>query len=82
MYSVPSTPDMLKQTSVPFGLVISPLAQQQADEQPLFSGTSLATGPVRCNRCKAYMSPLMRFMDGGRRYAAVSLGLLIWQRGG
>lgn len=68
MYSVPSTPDMLKQTSVPFGLVISPLAKQHPEEQPLYSGTSLATGPVRCNRCKAYMSPLMRFMDGGRRF--------------
>jgi len=27
-----------------------------------------AVGPVRCIRCKAYMSPLMQFIDGGRRF--------------
>ena len=25
-------------------------------------------GPVRCNRCKAYMNPFMQFIDGGRRF--------------
>ena len=25
-------------------------------------------GPVRCNRCKAYMSPFMQFIDAGRRF--------------
>ncbi len=27
-----------------------------------------AGGPIRCNRCKAYMSPYARFIDGGRKY--------------
>ena len=26
------------------------------------------TGPVRCNRCKAYMNPFVQFVDGGRRF--------------
>lgn len=25
-------------------------------------------GPVRCNRCKAYMNPFVQFVDGGRRF--------------
>lgn len=25
-------------------------------------------GPVRCNRCKAYMCPFMEFIDGGRKF--------------
>lgn len=25
-------------------------------------------GPIRCIRCKAYMSPFMQFIDGGRRF--------------
>ncbi len=26
------------------------------------------SGPLRCNRCKAYMNPYARFVDGGRQY--------------
>lgn len=25
-------------------------------------------GPIRCNRCKAYMCPYMQFIEGGRRF--------------
>lgn len=28
-------------------------------------------GPIRCKRCKAYMSPHMQFIDGGRRFQCV-----------
>ncbi|XP_068231353.1 protein transport protein Sec24C [Palaemon carinicauda] len=68
MYSIPHTPDMIKQTSVPFSLILSPLAETPPTDNPLYIGTSLESGPVRCNRCKAYMSPLMQFMDGGQKY--------------
>lgn len=26
------------------------------------------SGPIRCNRCKAYMCPYMQFIEGGRRF--------------
>ncbi|XP_051679170.1 protein transport protein Sec24C isoform X3 [Oryctolagus cuniculus] len=26
------------------------------------------SGPLRCNRCKAYMCPFMQFVEGGRRF--------------
>ena len=26
------------------------------------------SGPIRCNRCKAYMNPNCRYIDGGRHY--------------
>ncbi|KAK7071405.1 Protein transport protein Sec24C, partial [Halocaridina rubra] len=68
MYSIPHTPDMLKQTNVPFSIVLSPMAEVPATDSPLYVGTSLTNGPVRCNRCKGYMSPLMQFMDGGQKY--------------
>jgi len=68
MYSVPNTPDMLKQTSVPFGLVISPFAPvEEGETEPPISDFG-AVGPVRCVRCKAYMCPFMQFIDGGRRF--------------
>lgn len=68
MYYVPSSEDMRKQTGVPFGLVISPMAQVGADEiEPPVTDFG-PSGPVRCIRCKAYMCSMMQFIDGGRRF--------------
>jgi protein transport protein SEC24 len=68
MYYVPSSEEMRKQTGVPFGLVISPLAKAGVDEvEPPVTDFG-PSGPVRCIRCKAYMSSLMQFIDGGRRF--------------
>ncbi|XP_075216989.1 COPII coat complex component secretory 24CD isoform X2 [Lycorma delicatula] len=68
MYNVPITIDMMKQTAVPFGLVISPLARPLDQEFPPPIVDMGEVGPVRCIRCKAYMSPFMQFIDGGRRF--------------
>merc|ERR1711899_485144 len=68
MYYVPATDDMRKQSGVPFGVVISPLAKLGADEiEPPVTDFG-PSGPVRCMRCKAYMCSLMQFIDGGRRF--------------
>merc|ERR1712180_228365 len=68
MYSVPDTPDMKKQTGVPLGLVMSPLASPLPGEYPIPVVDLGVLGPVRCMRCKAYMSPFMTFTDGGKRF--------------
>lgn len=68
MYNVPGTIDIMKQTSVPFSLIISPFAKiNEGEIQPpiVDFGT---IGPIRCGRCKAYMSPNMQFIDAGRRF--------------
>merc|ERR1719435_551679 len=69
MYSVPDSPDMKKQTSVPLGLVMSPLAEPKPGEYPVPVVNLGELGPVRCIRCKAYISPFMVFTDGGKRFA-------------
>ncbi|XP_050311772.1 protein transport protein Sec24C [Anthonomus grandis grandis] len=68
MYNVPITQDTMKQTAVPFSLVISPMAKLGKDEfaPPIVNFGEL--GPVRCIRCKAYMCPYMQFIDSGRRF--------------
>ncbi|XP_060879413.1 protein transport protein Sec24D-like [Metopolophium dirhodum] len=71
MYCVPTTTDIMKQTSVPFGLVISPLAKMKSDEYPLPIINTGEIGPVRCKRCKAYMSPFMQFIDGGKHFTCL-----------
>lgn len=37
-------------------------------QTPLYVVNHGETGPIRCNRCRAYMCPSMQFTDGGRRY--------------
>lgn len=58
----------MKQTAVPFSLVVSPMARtvDQEYEPPIVNFGDL--GPVRCIRCKAYMCPFMQFIDSGRRF--------------
>ncbi|GBP12210.1 Protein transport protein Sec24C [Eumeta japonica] len=74
MYNVPVSADMLKQTSMPLCLVISPMAEPigTEPEPPLLDFAALTNsptmGPVRCCRCKAYMCPNMKFLDSGRHF--------------
>ena len=52
MYHVPSTEEIRKQSGVPFGLVISPLARiEEGENEPPISDFG-PSGPVRCMRCK------------------------------
>lgn len=68
MYTVPATADMMKQTAVPFSLIVSPFAKTLDGEivPPIVDFGAI--GPIRCIRCKSYMSPNMQFIDAGRRF--------------
>uniref|UniRef100_A0A673WRA7 SEC24 homolog C, COPII coat complex component n=1 Tax=Salmo trutta TaxID=8032 RepID=A0A673WRA7_SALTR len=67
-YSFPCTADLAKQCQVPLATIIKPFATVPKNETPMYVVNHGETGPIRCNRCKAYMCPYMQFMDGGRRY--------------
>ncbi|XP_034049164.1 protein transport protein Sec24C isoform X2 [Thalassophryne amazonica] len=67
-YNVPCTADMAKQSQVPLAAVIKPLATLPPDEIPPYLVDHGESGPIRCNRCKAYMCPYMQFIEGGRRF--------------
>ncbi|XP_066576734.1 protein transport protein Sec24D [Amia ocellicauda] len=67
-YSFPTTSELAKQCQVPLAAVIKPLATIPRNEGQLHLVNHGETGPLRCNRCKAYMCPFMQFIDGGRRY--------------
>ncbi|CAD5123473.1 DgyrCDS11818 [Dimorphilus gyrociliatus] len=68
MYNVPISKDMLKQSEVPFAIAVQPLAVLAHNERPLPIVDMGEQGPIRCNRCKAYMCNNMQFIDGGRRF--------------
>ncbi|KAM6120508.1 protein transport protein Sec24D [Pterocles gutturalis] len=67
-YCFPSSSDMAKQARIPLAAVIQPFALVPPNEAPLYVVNHGETGPIRCNRCKAYMCPFMQFIEGGRRY--------------
>lgn len=67
-YSLPCTADLAKQCQVPLASIIKPFACLPKNETPLYVVNHGETGPVRCNRCKAYMCPYMQFIEGGRRF--------------
>ncbi|XP_062305714.1 protein transport protein Sec24D [Osmerus eperlanus] len=67
-YTFPSTADLAKQCQVPLATIIKPFATVPKNEAPLLVVNHGETGPIRCNRCKAYMCPYMQFIDGGRRF--------------
>lgn len=68
VYSIPCNQDMVKQSQIPIGLVIKPFAELPANEMVPPITDHGPNGPVRCNRCKAYMCPFMTFVEGGRRF--------------
>ncbi|KAG8435097.1 hypothetical protein GDO86_013160 [Hymenochirus boettgeri] len=67
-YNFPASSDMAKQSQVPLAAVIKPLAVLPPDEVPPCVVDHGETGPIRCNRCKAYMCPFMQFIEGGKRF--------------
>ncbi|NXP16314.1 SC24D protein, partial [Scytalopus superciliaris] len=67
-YCFPLTSDMAKQARIPLAAVIQPFASVPPNETPLYLVNHGEAGPIRCNRCKAYMCPFMQFIEGGRRF--------------
>lgn len=75
MYSWPQSKDMLGDVGLPLGTIISPLAdvdQSNADECVyLVSNEENGGAPIRCKRCGAYISPMVKFDSTGRNYKCV-----------
>uniref|UniRef100_A0A0N4ZBP9 Protein transport protein Sec24C n=1 Tax=Parastrongyloides trichosuri TaxID=131310 RepID=A0A0N4ZBP9_PARTI len=68
IYAVPTTNDALKISKLPFVVSCTPFGKTADNEYvpPIVNLGDL--GPVRCQRCKAYMCPFMQFIDGGRKF--------------
>jgi len=68
VYSVPANPDLLKQSKMPLVINLTPFAELHKEEiEPPITDLG-ELGPIRCKRCKAYMSPFMKFIENGRRF--------------
>lgn len=66
--NIPSTNDGLQATGLPLGLLLQPLAPQQAGEAEIPVLDFGDAGPPRCRRCRAYINPFMMFRSGGNKF--------------
>ncbi|CBY14315.1 unnamed protein product [Oikopleura dioica] len=68
LYSLPATSEMAKQTQIPMTLSINAMAEPELGEPPVLLADFGDFGPLRCKRCKAYVCPQWRFIEGGRSF--------------
>jgi protein transport protein SEC24 len=66
--NIPATSDGLQATGLPLGLLLQPLAAQQAGEADIPVLDFGEPGPPRCRRCRAYINPFMMFRNGGNKF--------------
>ncbi|PVF94239.1 hypothetical protein CPB86DRAFT_766087 [Serendipita vermifera] len=70
IYAVPSSSELQQSTHVPFGIHITPLAQQPPEEEPVPCVDFGDEGPPRCtsDACRAYINPWCTWEGGGLRW--------------
>ena len=68
MYNIPATDELMNNCGVPLSFVIQPLADPTGKGTPVPIVDHGPDGPIRCERCRAYMSPGFAFIDGGRKF--------------
>ncbi|PVV04045.1 hypothetical protein BB560_001461 [Smittium megazygosporum] len=68
MSNIPNSENLLKDSQLPLGMIITPLADLGDNDTQLQTVDFGAEGPIRCIRCKAYINTYMTFIDGGKRF--------------
>ncbi|KAF9346231.1 COPII subunit [Mortierella sp. AD094] len=64
--AIPANSQLLQKSRLPFGLVITPYRSvKEGDEPvPVVSDSIIA----RCRRCRTYINPFVKFVEGGQRW--------------
>ena len=66
MNHIPTTEEICENTKIPLCLLVQPFASNPQNDIPLVDFG--ASGPLRCNRCRAYINPHVQFIKGGRYF--------------
>ena len=74
--TVPQGGDMVKSAAIPFVVVINPLQLPEPNDTPIGVVDAGPTGPLRCQECKAYVCPFMKWCQGGRAMECCFCGAL------
>lgn len=80
---IPTTASLLETSQLPLGLIINPFATPRFDEEPVPFVTTFmdvaraegeldndpnAGGPPRCGKCRGYVNPWCKWIDGGVKW--------------
>ncbi|KAI9306085.1 Sec23/Sec24 trunk domain-containing protein [Cunninghamella echinulata] len=65
---MPYTKELADISKLPIGLIVQPLAKRRSDEVAVQTVDHGEEGPVRCSRCRAYVSPWCNFVQGGSKF--------------
>lgn len=72
MYNVPSNDTLRSDTKLPLGMLLRPLAPFSNKEHESggvhVADFSNGSSPPRCQRCRTYINPSMRFTEGGSKF--------------
>jgi len=63
-----NTGELLASSGLPFAIVAQPLAEIPSCDGPVPVVDFGDLGPVRCERCRAYVNPFFSFSEAGRTY--------------
>lgn len=72
--NLPTTADMVKTAALPLAVVLQPLAVPQPGDDGVPIVDFGETGPVRCSRCKAYINPFNKWVEGGNKFQCALCG--------
>ncbi|KAG0302796.1 COPII subunit [Dissophora globulifera] len=64
--AIPNTSQLLQKSRLPFGLVITPYRSVKEGDEPVPVVTDSII--ARCRRCRTYINPYVKFVEGGRRW--------------
>ncbi len=64
----PTTPDLLKNSSLPFSIHVTPFASLAPGEEAIPVINYEQQAPPRCKRCGGYISPFVTWMEQGHKW--------------
>ena len=68
MTILPSEPAFISGSTFPMGAIIQPLAEFDEGEQGIPTIIPPQSGPLRCEKCKAYVNSSFIFLNEGQKY--------------
>lgn len=67
-YEMAKDAELIDSTKLCIGAVIQPLAALQPGEEPIHLVDPGSEGILRCGRCRGYVNPGFKFIDGGSKF--------------